>query len=68
MTGEGNKPHYVCAPYPSTLFPYQYTKGKGADTERPTRGDNLDSYEPIKDIDLPPSWTPIKASFQDREF
>jgi hypothetical protein len=53
MTGGGNKPCYVWAPYTSTLSPYQSTEGKAADTERPSRDDYLDGYEPIKDIDLP---------------
>jgi hypothetical protein len=54
MTGGGNKPHYVWASYSSTPSPYQFTKGKAADVERPSRGDYLCDYEPIKDIDLPP--------------
>jgi hypothetical protein len=53
MTGGGNKSHYVWAPYPSTMSPYQSTKGKAADIERPSRGDYLGGYKPIKDIDLP---------------
>jgi hypothetical protein len=54
MTGEGNKPHYVWASSLNTPPPCQSTKGKGADTERPTKDDYLDSYKPINDIDLPP--------------
>jgi hypothetical protein len=54
MTGGGNKPYYVWAPYLSTPSPYQFTKGRAADLERPSRGDYLGGYEPIKDIDLPP--------------
>jgi hypothetical protein len=52
-TGGGNKTCYVWAPYMSTPTPYQSSKGKAADTERTSRGDYLDGYEPIKDIDLP---------------
>jgi hypothetical protein len=59
MTGGGNKPHYVLAPSPTTLPPYQSTEGKAADTERPSRDVYLDSYKPIKDIDLPPPQPPL---------
>jgi hypothetical protein len=54
MRGGGNKPLYVWASSLTTSSPYQSTKGKAIDTERPSRDDYLDSYEPIKDIDLPP--------------
>jgi hypothetical protein len=54
MTGGGNKLCYVWAPSSTTPFPYKSTKGKASDTERPSRDDYLDSYKPIKDIDLPP--------------
>jgi hypothetical protein len=54
MTGGRNKPLYVWAPYLPTLSLYQSTKGKAADIERPSRGNYLDSSEPIKDIGLPP--------------
>jgi hypothetical protein len=54
MTGGGNKPHYVWAPYLSTPSPYQFTKGRPANLERASRDDYLGEYEPIKDIDLPP--------------
>jgi hypothetical protein len=54
MTGEGNKPCYVWAPYLFTPSPYQFTKERAINLERPPRDDNLGGYEPIKDIDLPP--------------
>jgi hypothetical protein len=38
MTGGGNKPHYVWASSPTTLSPYQSTKGKATDIEKPPRG------------------------------
>jgi hypothetical protein len=55
MTGGRNKPCYVWALYLSTPSPYQFTKEKAADIERPSRGDYPGGYETIKDIDLPPS-------------
>jgi hypothetical protein len=48
MTGGGNKPHYVLASSLITLSSYQSTEGKAADTERPSRDNYLDSYEPIR--------------------
>jgi hypothetical protein len=54
MAEEENKPHYVWAPYLSTPSAYQFTKGRAADLQRPSRGDYLGGYNPIKDIDLPP--------------
>jgi hypothetical protein len=33
MTGGGNKPHYVWAPYLSTPSPYQFTKEKAVAVE-----------------------------------
>jgi hypothetical protein len=54
MTSGGNKPHYVWASSPTTPSPCQSTKGKAINTQRPSRDDYLDDYEPIKDIDLPP--------------
>jgi hypothetical protein len=50
MTGGGNKPYYVWAPYPSTPSLYQFTEGK-RDLERPSIGDYVGGYEPIKDHD-----------------
>jgi hypothetical protein len=60
MTGVGNKPWYVWAPYLSTLSPYQSTNGKSTDIERLSRGYYLDGHEPIKDIDLPPPQPPLR--------
>jgi hypothetical protein len=60
VTGGGNKPHYIWAPYPSTPSPHQFTKGRAADLERPSRGDYLGGYQPIKDIDLPPPQPPLR--------
>jgi hypothetical protein len=60
MTGGGNKPHYAWASPQTTPFPCQSTKGKATDTERPSKDNYLDSYKPIKDIDLPPSWPPLR--------
>jgi hypothetical protein len=59
MTGGGNKPHYVCAPSPTIPSPNQSTKGKATDTEKPSRDDYLDIYEPVTDIDLPPPQPPL---------
>jgi hypothetical protein len=54
MTRGGNKTHYVWVPFPITLSPCHSTKGKSADTERPSKGSYLDGYESTKYIDLPP--------------
>jgi hypothetical protein len=54
MTGGGNKPRYVWAPYPSTPPPYQLTKGRVTELEGPPKGDYLGGYEHTEDIDLPP--------------
>jgi hypothetical protein len=59
MTGGGNKPCYVWAPYLSTPSTYQFTKGRATDLERTSRDDYLD-YKPIKDIDLTPPQTPLR--------
>jgi hypothetical protein len=53
ITRGGNKPCYVWATSPTTPSPYQSTKGKAADTERPSRDDYLGSYKTIKYIDMP---------------
>jgi hypothetical protein len=55
MTGGGNKPHYVWAPYPSTPPPHQFTKGRVTELGEPPKGDYLGSYKPIEDIDWPPT-------------
>jgi hypothetical protein len=55
MTGGGNKPHYVWAPYPSTPPPHQFTKGRVTELGEPPKGDYLGSYKPIEDIDWPPN-------------
>jgi hypothetical protein len=58
--GGGNKPHYVWAPYLATTSPYQFTKGRAVDLERPSRDDYLGGHQPIKDIDLPPPQPAIR--------
>jgi hypothetical protein len=35
-------------------------EGKATDTEKPSRDDYLDGYEPVKDIDLPPPQPPLR--------
>jgi hypothetical protein len=60
MTGVGNKPCYVWAPYPSTPPPYQFTKGRVTELEGPPKGDYLGRYEPIEDIDWPPPQSPLR--------
>jgi hypothetical protein len=60
MTGGGNKPNYVWASSLMTLSPCQSKKGKATDTERPSKYNYLDSYKPIKDIDLPPPRPPLR--------
>jgi hypothetical protein len=60
MTGGGNKPQYVWASSPTTLSPHQSTKGKAADSERPSKDNYLDSYEPVKDINMPPPRPPLR--------
>jgi hypothetical protein len=60
VTGGGNKPCYVWASYLSTPSPYWFTKGRATDLERSSRGDYRGGYEPIKDIDLPPPWPPLR--------
>jgi hypothetical protein len=50
MTKGGNKPHCTLASSLTTPSP----KGKAAYTERSSKNDYLDGYEPIEDIDLPP--------------
>jgi hypothetical protein len=68
MTRGENKPHYVWVPYPSQPSPCQFTKGKATDIERPSRGDYLDGYEHIKDIDLPPPRLPLRLPLRTRNF
>jgi hypothetical protein len=41
MSGGGSKSRYVWVPYLSTPSPYQFTKGRATDLERPSRGDYL---------------------------
>jgi hypothetical protein len=60
MTGGGNKPHYIWAPYPSTPPPHHFTKGRVTKLEGPPTGDYLGRYEPIEDIDLPPPRSPLR--------
>jgi hypothetical protein len=55
-----NKLYNVWAPYLSTPSPYEFTKGKATDLEKPSRGDYLGGYKPIKDIDLPPPQPPLR--------
>jgi hypothetical protein len=68
MTGGGNKPHYVWASSPTTSSPYQSTEGKPTGTEKPSRDNYLDGYEPIKDVDLPPPQPPLRLPSRARNF
>jgi hypothetical protein len=49
---KGKEINLFVSPYPSTPPPYQFTKGRATDLERPV-GDYLGGPGPVKDIDLP---------------